>query len=556
MLRSLHISNYALIDTIDIDFDEGLNVITGETGAGKSIILGALSLILGGRADSRVVTDTSRKSVIEAEFQIEGRPDIRQICLTNGIEPADGSPDRLVMRREISPQGRSRAFVGASPVTLNVMRELAMHLVDIHSQHRNLLLADPAFQLEIIDTLAEARELRAGFFAQYNQFRESLKRLRRYKAAVERSRADEEFIRYQIAQLDRLNPARGELESLEKQRESQERGVTIKRRLTEALQALREGPQNISTMLVETTASIEDIEDHDTQLPELSSRLSSLVIEVDDIASTLADIDSRLDADAESLQTIDERIDDIRDMMRRFKTENADDLITLREQYQSKLDILDGADATIARLEKEAKRALQLARQTATGLSERRRAGATALGEMLTRRAMSLGMKNISCLIAVEPAELTATGADKVEFLFAFNKNQTPASVAAAASGGEISRLMLSLKAIIAERMKLPSLILDEIDTGVSGDVASRMGALMHQIAADTQVIAITHLPQVAARAAAHFKVYKSDDSAATHTHIKRLTPDERIDHIAEIMSGSSASPGARAAAIEMLNKG
>ncbi len=555
MLKSIHISNYALIDEIDIAFGPGLNVITGETGAGKSIIIGALSLILGARADSRVVRDSGRKSVIEAVFTVAADSPLRQLCAEADIDWDDSPAPRLIARREIAAGGRSRAFINDTPVPLTRLQEVAIHLVDIHSQHQNLLLAQPQFQLDIIDSLAGNAQLLEEYRARYQKLRVALRALKKLRAELQRSRDDEEFIRYQLEQIEALNLRDGEVEELEREREVQSNLSQVKEQLSIALQALSTGEPSALEQVSTARYAAEALDSLLDPADDIPSRLESLRVELQDIADTIADAGQSLDTSGSSLEEIDDRLTAIYDMQRRHKADTFDELMDLRESLRSRLDLLDGADERVAELERAAKRAYALARESAAKLTESRKAQAARLAEELKNRALPLGMKNLQCVVSVNPVDLNATGADAVEFLFSFNKNAPLLPVGRTASGGEISRLMLSVKAIIAEHIQLPSLILDEIDTGVSGDVAARMGAMMLDISSFTQVIAITHLPQVAARGTGHFKVYKEDDESATHTHIRRLSDEERIDELALMLSGDPSNAAARATACELMSK-
>lgn len=552
MIESLHITNYALIDDIEIALGSGLNVITGETGAGKSIIMGALSLILGGRVDSKVVSDINRKSVIEAVFRVDRYAGVKDFCIENDLDFPDDS--RIILRREITPAGRSRAFINDTPVTVSKMRELAIHLVDIHSQHQNLLLAQSGFQLDIIDRLASNGELLNEYTVKYNKLREAVRALKRMKSAIERSREDEEFIRFQIEKLDVLNPRPGEIEELERERDIQANLSQVKEHVSSALEALDNGEYGISTLLDRVELSAGALESYIDPELELQRRLSDIAIEIKDIADTFRSLDEGIDADTDSLEYIDTRLSELSSMMRRHKVTTVEELVNIQQELHRQLELIEDGDEELASLEKSTRRALALARECASMLTASRRAKAADFGVELRKRALPLGMKNLQCEIRVTEGDLTSHGADTVEFLFAFNKNQPLLPVGNTASGGEISRLMLSIKAIIAEHIQLPSLILDEIDTGVSGDVATRMGELMKSIAAYSQVIVITHLPQVAAKGQHHFKVYKEDDDDATHTRIRRLSGEERVDELALMLGGNPDNEGARANARELLN--
>lgn len=551
MLKSLHISNYALIDTVDINFHHGFNTITGETGAGKSIMLGALSLILGGRADLKAVRDSRKKSVIEASFEVSKYPKLKEYCLDNDIEWDD---TLCILRREIAPAGRSRAFINDSPVTLDLLSHVAMQLVDIHSQHQNQLLTSDEFQLRVIDNLAGNGELLSEYSRRYAAYRNTLKRLHDTKKLIEQNRNDEDFTRFQLEQLDELGLTDGEQEQLEHDRDILSNITDIKSTLSGALDSLSEGTHNALGLLAETSDYCEELSQYLEDSDNISERLETVRIELRDIAETLSAYDQEFQADPEELEAIESRLNTIYSLQQKHSVSTVGELITLREELRDKLDKLENSTFTIEELEKEARRAKAAAKQLALELSQRRSEEAARLEETLRETAMPLGMKNLRTQVKVSQGELTPTGMDKVEFLFAFNKNQPLMPVGGTASGGEISRLMLSIKAIIATKMQLPSIIFDEVDTGVSGDVANRMGAMMQDISRNIQVITITHLPQVAAKGNAHFKVYKEDDDEATHTRIRELNADDRVDELAVMLSGSKVDEAARANARSLLN--
>lgn len=550
MLESLHISNYALIRQADIRLHSGFNVITGETGAGKSIILGALSLILGGRADTRVVADNKAKTVIEAVFAVSGHTALHDFCEASDIEWDD---EKCILRREISSSGRSRAFVNDSPVPLAKLRGVALQLIDIHSQHQNQLLSQPEFQLSIIDALASNQERLRVFQSRYSVLREAVRKLKLTKARIDKSREDEEFTRYQLDQLEALAPLPGEREDLEREREIQANLAQITDDMSRAINSLNADESGVVAQLDRASECVERLDSVIDDPKMLQERLESLRIEAADIAETLESAAEELHGDSEALERIEQRINEIDELCHRHHVESTDQLIAIRDGLRHRLDELDNADATLHELERDARRALALARQAAGVLTEARGQAAAQLAGDIIEKAMPLGMKNLRCEIRVSPADMTPSGSDKVEFLFSFNKNQPLMPVGDTASGGEISRLMLSLKSIIASRMQLPSIIFDEIDTGVSGDVASRMGQMMRQISQSLQVTAITHLPQVAAMADSQYRVFKEDDEEATHTHIVALSPQERLQAIAAMLSGGNVTEAALANAKSLL---
>lgn len=552
MLSRLHITNYALIDDVDVTFGPGMNVITGETGAGKSIMLGALSLILGARADSRVVSHKDAKSVIEATFKAAEMAAARRFCESNDI---DWDDSECILRREITPTGRSRTFINDTPVTVGQLRELAMMLVDIHSQHQNLLLADPAFQLEVIDNMAGNAALLEEYARRYKVLRDAMRKLRTLRENLRKGRDDEEFTRYQYEQLDALKLVKGEQAELEQRRDVLEHAREISDAVSGALADLDTDSGSVTARVVSALRCLQAAGERLRGGGELTERLESVKIEVEDIVETLGDVASSLDADPQELSDIEERLSAIYSMQSRHHVDTVEELIALREEYGRKLDSIQNGDEEVSAAEKEARRAMALVKESAASLTRSRKEAADKLAADLREAAAPLGMKNLQCEIRVSPADIGHNGADNVEFLFAFNKNQPLMPVAKTASGGEISRLMLSLKSLIASHMQLPSIIFDEIDTGVSGDVACRMGEMMSDISSNIQVITITHLPQVAAKGLSHFKVYKEDDDTATHTRIVRLDEDARIGELSLMLSGSATDEKSRMAAMSLLGK-
>ncbi|MDE7026938.1 MAG: DNA repair protein RecN [Duncaniella freteri] len=551
MLESLHISNYALIDRIDILFHEGFNVITGETGAGKSIILGALSLILGGRADSRVVADPSSKSIIEAVFTVDGYDALKDYCLQTDIEWDD---ERCILRREVAPAGRSRAFVNDSPVPLSKLQAVAMRLIDIHSQHQNQLLATPEFQLMVIDTLAGNEHRLKEYSSRYNSLRDAVRRLKAMRQRVEKSKEDEEFTRYQLEQLEELALSQGEQEELENEREVLTNLTAIKNALDRAIASLTGDDTNAVDLIDTAIDACDELDGVLSEEDDVPSRLESAKIEISDIASSLENVNERLAADPGRLEAVEERLNSIYSLCHKHHLNNGDELLILRDNLRAKLRELDNSDDMVAELEKEARRAKALAKETAVEISNSRKEEAQKFSAHLRDTAMPLGMKNLQVDVVVAPADMGPTGIDSVQFMVAFNKNQNLMPVGATASGGEISRLMLSIKTIIASRMSLPSILFDEIDTGVSGDVANRMALMMREISKSIQVTTITHLPQVAAKGDTQYRVYKEDDDHATHTRIIQLTPEQRVNAIAEMLGGATVDDAARQAAISLLN--
>ncbi len=550
MIQSLHISNYALIDTIDINLHNGLNIVTGETGAGKSIILGALSLLLGGRADNKAIRNHDQKSVIEATFTVRGFNNLKAICEENDI---DWDDDTMILRREMTPAGRSRAFVNDCPVNLAMLQQVALSLIDIHSQHQNLLLASPPYQLRVLDSLAGNDARLQHMSEAYGAYRQALKRYKMERRMIEQAKDDEEFMRFQYQRLADAKLQPGEQEELEHERELLVNMAEVKSALTVITSCLTEGKENADQLLRRAADETSQLTDFIDEAESLSERLNALRVEVQDIAESISDYDRSLAAEPGRLDEVEERLNTIYDLERRYKAETAEALIAHRDELKDRLRGIEIGDETLHALEAEAKQAKRHALELAAELSKARHDEAKKFAGMLIERAVPLGMKNLRCEISVKDTELSFTGTDQVEFLFSFNKNQPLLPVGNTASGGEISRLMLSIKSIVADKMQLPSIIFDEVDTGVSGDVANKMGEMMQQIAANIQVLAITHLPQVAAKGSSHYKVYKEDTADRTITRIKQLTTAEREGELALMLSGSAVDETALAAARSLL---
>lgn len=548
MLKTLHISNYALIDVIDIEFTDGFNVLTGETGAGKSIILGALSLLLGSRADSKVVRDKSKKSIIEALF-VGIHSDVAETLKNEDI---DSTGDEILLRREVdASSGRSRAFINDSQVNLDVLRTVASHLVDIHSQHQNQLLAQPDYQLLVIDAMSDFGTLKSDYTAAYADYRRALRLFHTKRREVEKAKADEDYIRHQFEQINSLRLEEGEQKRLEEKRDMLANAADISASLTSMLQSLSEGEENALSLIEKASQAAPGMSIIDND--RIAERLESASIELQDIRDTLEAYSEKLAANPDELQSVEDRLNDIYSLQRRHNVNSVEALIELRERFYASLRTIESGDNDLAELETDARRKKSAAVKLAKEISERRRVGAERFVKLLIDRARPLSMKNLQAEVRMSVAQLSPTGIDDVEMMVSFNKNQELMTIGSTASGGEISRLMLVVKSIVADRMDLPTVIFDEIDTGVSGEVANRMGALMRQISENIQVLAITHLPQVAALGDSHYKVYKHDDEIATLTNIVRLDDAGREEEIAVMLSGESVDAAARQNAKSLL---
>lgn len=554
MIVSLSISNYALIDHLEIALDDGFNIITGETGAGKSIILGALGMLLGARADARVIRDAQCKSVVEAEF----RPDAQLQGVLSPIlaeAQVDDGGEVCILRRELSPSGRTRAFVNDTPVTLSFLRQVAVHLVDIHSQHQNLLLADAAYQLSVIDRMAGNAALLADYKAAYSEYKQMLLQYTKTRDMVSRNKADADFIAYQLEELNDMQLRAGEQAELESQRRMLAHAGVLREHLgaaTSALGASDSGALDaLDTAITHCRAMASVIADAD----DMADRLDSVAIEVKDILDTLAARADGVTADPAMLEAIEERLSRLYSLELKHHVDTVEELIAVRDKMAEQLAAISNSDDVLAALEASARELKRKAMALARELSQRRRVAGDAFAERLRTMAAPLGMANLRCEVAMTQGKLGADGIDTLELMFAFNKNQKLSSVAATASGGEISRLMLCVKSILAEKMSLPSIIFDEIDTGVSGDIANRIARMMADIARSIQVVTITHLPQVAARGRCHFKVYKEDDDTTTATRISRLDLEQRLSELALMLSGDPHDEAALEAARAMLRK-
>lgn len=543
MLDRLTIENYALIDRLQIDFDPRLNIITGETGAGKSIMLGALSLLLGERADSKVIAGGGSKSVVEARFT---NPDseLQELFRFHDIEWLD---DEIIIRREISASGRSRAFVNDQPVTLNVLQEISGKLLTIHSQNSSVHLADTRTQLRIVDAMTANPELIDSYRKEFSSYLKVRNRIRKLREIKEKALANKEFLQFQLEQLERLRPKRGELIQIEKRYEMLSDADDIRERLRSCLMLLRGGDSGCIDRLGEMKGILGKIDF--SMLGEADSnvegRLEQCYIELKDIAETFEGCLDRIEADPAMLAKMSDRINLYYEAMKRFRVADSDQLVDEYERIRESLDLMDGDSEELTELEKTAKQSARKLKTLADDLSAEREKGGALLSESLNDIARPLGLKNLKFEVRTERGKLTQDGQDIVEFYCSFNKNQFVMPLSKTASGGEMSRLLLSLENILAGRMKLPTVIFDEIDTGVSGDIADRMGRMMQGMTKEMQVISITHLPQVAARGDAHFRVYKEDDDIRTVSRMKRLTQEERVGEIASMLSGSEVKEAA-----------
>lgn len=553
MLTHLLISNYALIENLEIDFKHGLTIITGETGAGKSIIMGALSLILGERADLKVIRNTEVKSVIEATFSIN-EDEIVDFLKDNDIEVFK---DECILRREISSNGRSRAFINDTPVTLPVIRELALKLIDIHSQHSNMLLGNPDYQLKIIDSVSDNVQLRAEYAEKYGKYKEIKDRLHRLKAEYEKNKQDEDYLQFQLTQISALKLQEHEDIELEREQARLSNVLDIKRCLWAGTSQIQDDENSILSTLSSLSRDFMQIENVDEDLRSISERLQSTIIELKDIARTVYNLQDAYVDNPSELERIDSRLNTIYELETKHRVSSVNELIELQMEYESKLALITNSDEEIKHLEKELKISEKNAHDAGVRLSLSRKHGGQIFKQTLEETAIPLGMKNLRFDVEFIDGPMTVSGIDNVRFMFAFNRQQQLMPIENTASGGELSRVMLSIKSIIARKIQLPTIIFDEIDTGVSGEIAHKMGEMMRTIAENIQVIAITHLPQVAAKGINHFKVYKADEDDATYTSMIELTAEQRIEEIAKMLSGKELDNAAinNAKSLLELNK-
>lgn len=552
MLKSLYIKNFALIDSLRIGFDPGFSVISGETGAGKSIILGALSLILGQRADVKQIKQDAEKCVIEGVF------DLSTYDLAPFFEALDWvyEGDECILRREIWSNGKSRAFVNDSPVYLNDLKGLGDRLIDIHSQHQNLSLNDNIFQLNVVDLLADTVKERTEYGEAYSAYRSSEKALNDLREQFRKNREEEDYLRFQHTMLAEMNLQPGEQEQHEEELEAVVHAEEIKTGLFTATSLLSEDERSVESMLRTVTDTLHNVQRFYPRLSELVARVDSAFIELKDVREEIAGYFEEIEFDPGRRQLLEERLGTIYDLQKKHSVATVEELIDLRDEMGRKLENIDSLDERLKELERETDEKRKAMMAKAALLSKKRKEAAPRIEKELVERLAYLRMPNVKFLCDFKPKETPdATGADTVQFLFSANKNVALQPVSQIASGGEMSRLMLCIKAMIAGATSLPTIIFDEIDTGTSGEVADRVGAIMEEMGARMQVIGITHLPQIASKGTAHFLVYKEDLGNIVTTKIKELAPEERVQEIARMLSGAEITEQAIENAKVMLNR-
>ena len=551
MLQSLKIQNYALIDHIHIQFAPGFITITGETGAGKSILIGALSLILGNRADTSVLKDNDKKCVVEAAFDIENYG-LKTIFERHDL---DYEPESII-RREINNKGKSRAFVNDTPVNIKVLKELGEHLVDIHSQHQNLVLKDNHFQLDVVDSYAANSERLRTYQEKYREYRKREEEYNNLKSQSEKASSDLDYYQFQYEQLEKAKLDPDEQQEMESELETLSHAEEIKQNLAGASHLLSGEETSIVTRLREAGDYIKKIIDFYPKAKEVSERLESSYIELQDLSNEIEVMSENVEHDPQRMEYIRERLDEIYSLQHKHHVSSVGELIEIRDDLQQKLEEINSYDFRLEELEKELKQKREALKQQADELSESRKKAIPDIEERITSMLQQLGIPNASFEIKrTDLEDFGNQGQDHVQFLFSANKNVALEDISKVASGGELSRLMLSLKSLIAETKSLPTIIFDEIDSGTSGDIAGKMGAIMKGMSGNMQVINITHLPQIASKGDYHYLVYKHDDNETTHTNIKQLEQQERIREIAKMLSGEELTDTALQNAREFLQK-
>jgi len=551
MLAKLHIKNYALIDTLDIAFDKGLNIITGETGAGKSILMGALGLILGNRVEGKPFFDVQKKCIIEATF------DIRSYALQDffALHDLDFEAETII-RREIAIDGKSRAFVNDSPVTLATLKSLGERLIDIHSQHATLQINTESFQLFVLDSLADNIQLLHDFQQKLKTFKQAAKNLKNAQEELAAANAELDYNRFLYEELERVNPYTGEVAALEIEQQQLENAEDIKRSLHLAGQGLADAEQNVLSMLKDSIQQVHGAGKYLHNASALAERLQSSYIEIKDVANEISDEESRVNLDEQRLDEVNNRLSAIYSLLKKHRLDTDVELLQFKEQLEEKLQFASNQDALLDRLEQELQLHRELLLKQATLIHNKRLAVVPVVEKSVATTLEEVGMPNAQLKISLDLLDInavTSTGLDTVQFLFSANKGQPLQHIHKVASGGELSRVMLAIKSLVAKSSALPTIVFDEIDTGISGEVALRVGEVMAALAQNMQVVAISHLPQIASKGKAHFKVYKEDKQEKTQSNLVLLTAEQRVVEIAQMLSGKTPGEAALQHARELL---
>lgn len=554
MLKNLKISKYALIDELNIDFHQGFSVITGETGAGKSIILGAIGLILGGRADAKSIKEGADKCIIEALFEEKSK----SANLTKFFEENDfdNEGDECIVRREVLKSGKSRAFINDTPATITQLKELGQYLVDIHSQHQNLLISGSEFQIGVLDSVAKDSIEYDAYVSTFEKYKQKVSELSKLRKEISSRQEDEDYLRYSLQQLEAANLKENEQEELEKEQQLLSHTEEITSALSETCLAMDGEEQGITDTLSRCADSLSRISKYLPEAESLSERLNSVCIELRDIYDELRNKADNEDYNPSRLQEVDDRLSTIYDLERKYRLDSYEELLKKTEELRSQLEVIeDGSDILEAK-EKECEKLKGEVTDKASVLTEKRKKASEKLTTEMLKRLKPLGMPDVKFSVEIEPLpNPEISGADKVKYLFNANKSATKREISEIASGGEIARIMLCLKAIVSEVKDLPTIIFDEIDTGVSGRIAEQMAITMQNISTSgTQVICITHLPQIAAKGNYHYLVYKKNEKGVTNSKIEKLTEQGRLEEIAKMLSGSEITDAALENARELLN--
>ena len=552
MLQSIHIQNYALIESLDINFHPGFSVITGETGAGKSIILGAIGLLVGQRADIKAIKTGANKCIVEARFHIASY-ELENFFEEHDLEYEEGE---CILRRELYASGKSRAFINDTPASLAQMKELGEKLIDVHSQHQNLLLNHEDFQLSILDILAHDEKELQVYKETYSAFKKVSKELSDIQQQAEKNRQDEDYIRFQVEQLEEANLQAGEQETLEQEAETLTHAEEIQSSLYKVDQLMASDEMTLLSVTKDCMQTLQGLSRVYAPAQEWIERLNSCYIELKDLAHEIANASEEVEFNPTRLDYVNERLNLIYTLQQKHRVSTVEELIDIAEDYRSKLDAITSYDDRIEELKKQKETIYNKVLEQASVLTTRRLDAAKEIEKQMQAYLVPLGMPNVRFAVELETKKEPDTkGMDSVNFLFSANKNGMLQQVASIASGGEIARVMLSLKAMIAGAVKLPTIIFDEIDTGVSGSIAEKMALIMQEMGqADRQVISITHLPQIAAKGANHYKVYKEDTETGTNSHIRQLNQEERIHEIANMLSGATLTEAALNNAKALLN--
>lgn len=548
MLKKIEIKNYVLIESLTIQFDNQFNIITGETGAGKSILLGALGLLMGKRADTSVVRSDAKKCIIEGTIEIQDKQ-IKELFAYHDLD----FENECLIRRELTSNGKSRCFINDSPVNLQVLKQIAQRLIDIHSQHENLLLTDDSFQLNVLDQYAGLNDLLSDYQSQFKSFQELSKKIAGLEKMNDQSKLDQDYLNFQLNELQEAQLKEGELEALENELEILSNTEEITATIQHGVDLLNadNGAYDAMHQLSRQFLKLSGIS---PKVDEVAARLQSVSIELDDLRQTMEGLTDEFEYNPERIQMVNDRVDLLNALLSKHRKQHVSELIALFNEIDEQLQHIDSLDDQITALRKELVEKEHALNALASQISEKRNGSQEALAKEIVGIVRKIGLKDAEVRLKLtKTGELSYSGNDELELLFSANKGVAPQPLLKAASGGEMSRMMLAVKSILARKSTLPTIVFDEIDTGVSGDVADKMGELMRKMSQQMQLICITHLPQIAAKGTTHFKVYKYNRDNETHSNIKALSPEERVEEVAGMLSGSKLTDAALLNAKELL---